>query len=62
MTMTREDQKQIFGIKWVGRKRFQALITHFDSVEELKRAPVEDLASVPYMRMDIALKVKEALK
>jgi excinuclease UvrABC nuclease subunit len=60
--MTREDEKQIFRIKWIGRKRFQALVAHYGSVEELRQASVESLASVPYMRKDIALKVKDALK
>lgn len=42
----------------VGPKRRKALLTHFGSLDELRKAPVEEIASVPGVPYDVAEAVK----
>jgi len=44
-------------IRGIGARRKMALLRHFESVEELKRAGVEQLAGLPGINADIAQKV-----
>lgn len=60
--MTEEEKKKIFGLKWIGRKRFKALTERYGSIEELKQASLDSLMSLPYIRSDIAELLKKELK
>lgn len=48
-------------IPGVGPKRRKALLTHFGSLDELRKAPVEEIASVPGVPYDVAEAVKAQL-
>ena len=48
-------------IPGVGPKRRQTLLTHFGSLDELRRATVEEIASVPGIPVDVAEAVKAHL-
>lgn len=49
-------------IDGIGEKRRRALMRHFKSLDELKNAPVEEIAAVEGMNMKAAENVKEFLK
>jgi excinuclease ABC subunit C len=49
-------------IHGIGRKRRLGLLRHFGSIEAIRRADVEEIASVPGMNSKIAASVKEALE
>ena len=49
------------GIPGVGPKRRQTLLTHFGSLDELRRATMEEIASVPGIPVDVAEAVKAHL-
>lgn len=49
------------GINGVGPKRRRALLTRFRSIEEIKAAPIDDLASLKGFNRKIAARIKEAL-
>ncbi len=48
-------------IPGVGPKRRKALLTHFGSLDELRKAPVEEIASVPGVPYDVAEAIKAQL-
>jgi len=50
------------GIKGIGRVRRLALLRHFGSIEKIKRASIEEIASVEGMNRKVAEAVKNALK
>ena len=59
--------KRMFGspldeIPGVGPRRKRLLLRSFGSVENIRRATVEDIASVPTMTVAVARRVKEALE
>jgi len=59
--------KRMFGspldeIPGVGPRRKRLLLRSFGSVENIRRATIEDLASVPTMTLAVARRVKEALE
>jgi excinuclease ABC subunit C len=59
--------KRMFGspldeIPGVGPRRKRLLLRSFGSVENIRRATVEDIASVPTMTLAVARRVKEALE
>lgn len=45
----------------IGKKRQEALLEHFTSLEDLAKAPVEQIAAIPSMNMTAAKKVKAFL-
>lgn len=49
------------GIPGVGPKRRQTLLTHFGSLEELRRATAEEIGSVPGIPIDVAESIKAHL-
>jgi excinuclease ABC subunit C len=49
------------GIDGVGPKRRTALMNHFRSIEEIKAAPIDDLASLKGFNRKIAARIKEVL-
>ncbi len=49
------------GVPGIGTKRKLALLQHFGSVDAIREAPVEALASAPKMNRSVAEKVKEHL-
>lgn len=49
------------GIPGVGPKRRQVLLSHFGSLDELRRATMEEIASVPGIPIDVAEAVKAHL-
>ncbi len=49
------------GIPGVGPKRRQTLLTHFGSLDELRRATAEEIGSVPGIPIDVAESVKAHL-
>ena len=52
---------QLEDISGIGPRRRQALMKRFGSIEAIAEAEVEDLANVPGMTRDVALKIKEYL-
>lgn len=48
-------------IPGVGPKRRKTLLTHFGSLDELRKAPVEEIASVPGVPYDVAEAIKSHL-
>lgn len=48
-------------IEGVGEKRKKALLQHFGSVERIKKASLEEIASLPGMNRKVAEKIKERL-
>ena len=59
--------KRMFGspldeIPGVGPRRKRLLLRSFGSVENIRRATVEDIASVPTMTAAVARRIKEALE
>lgn len=59
--------KRMFGspldeIPGVGPRRKRLLLRSFGSIENIRRATIEDLASVPTMTVAVARRVKEALE
>ncbi|MFN2143593.1 MAG: excinuclease ABC subunit UvrC [Candidatus Promineifilaceae bacterium] len=49
------------GIPGVGPKRRQTLLTHFGSLEDLRRATAEEIGSVPGIPIDVAESIKAHL-
>ncbi len=49
------------GIPGVGPKRRQVLLTHFGSLEDLRRATAEEIGSVPGIPIQVAEAVKAHL-
>lgn len=49
------------GIQGVGPKRRRTLMTHFRSIDEIRAASVEDLASLRGFNRNLAARIKEAL-
>jgi len=50
------------GIVGVGPARRRALLSHFRSIEEIRVAPVEDIASLKGFNRQVAQKIKESLQ
>jgi len=49
------------GVPGVGPKRRQTLLTHFGSLEDLRRATAEEIGSVPGIPIDVAESIKAHL-
>ncbi|MEM3649313.1 MAG: helix-hairpin-helix domain-containing protein, partial [Candidatus Jordarchaeaceae archaeon] len=49
-------------IPGVGKKRRDALLKHFGSLENLRKATVEDVMRVPSMSEDVAKRILEYLR
>ena len=50
------------GIESIGRQRKKALLRHFGSMRNIRKATVEEVAAVPGFSQKTALTVKDALK
>lgn len=50
------------GIPGIGAKKRKALFDHFNSLEEMAGAPVEEFLKIPGINETLALSIKEALK
>ncbi len=49
-------------IQGIGKKRRNALLTHFNSVESIKNASIEELIKAPLINQSVAEKIKEYFK
>jgi excinuclease ABC subunit C len=52
---------QLDAVQGIGPTRRKALLTHFGSIEAIRSASIEDLASVPGMNTAAAKRVRESL-
>jgi excinuclease ABC subunit C len=54
-------QSRLEEVPGVGMKRRQALLKHFGSIDAIRNASVDEIAAVPGMTRQVAVRIKEML-